>query len=248
MYSWPLFLFSWHKSDPTRARWRARNEYKRHLCWQRRWHYLWGDKLSFSNNLICAFYNCTRIRRSPKNQFPFFRILHDSGWRGRLKRKVIWTVLTTNQIQIQIWCICICITLSPHPDSRRFPNHSWFSTGTGGPNLDDYLKDRFNLDLLCASQGRLVWRECSNNVVIKVNLCLSCCASNKFQSFRYLKILLLSIYYYSLFLWANVSARYKHHAWSLKCSENANELDLSTRASLKHGMVYKTRKNSGGML
>ena len=90
--------------------------------------------------------------------------------------------------------------------------------------------------------------ECSNNVVIKVNLCLSCCASNKFQSFRYLKILLLSIYYYSLFLWANVSARYKHHAWSLKCSENANELDLSTRASLKHGMVYKTRKNSGGML
>ena len=138
------------------------------------------------------------------------------------------------------------MTLSPHPDSSRFPNHSWFSTGTGGPNLDDYLKDRFNLDLLCASQGRLVWRECSNNVVIKVNLCLSCCASNKFQSFRYLKILLLSIYYYSLFLWANVSARYKHHAWSLKCSENANELDLSTRASLKHGMVYKTRKKLWG--
>ena len=31
-------------------------------------------------------------------------------------------------------------------------------------------------------------------------------------------------------------------------SENANELYFSTRASLKHGMVYKTRKNSGGML
>jgi hypothetical protein len=32
----------------------------------------------------------------------------------------------------------------------------------------------------------------------------------------------------------------------LKCSENANELDLSTRASLKHGMVYKTRKKLWG--
>ena len=92
-----------------------------------------------------------------KTNFRFFRILHDSGWKGRLKRKVIWTEFTTNHIQIQ--------------------------------NLDDYLKDRFNLDLLCPSRGRLERRECSNDIVFKVNLCLSCCASNKLQSFRYPKIL-----------------------------------------------------------
>ena len=67
---------------------------------------------------IIKFLPCTISHASDvhkKINFPFFRILHDSGWRGRLKRKVIWTVLTTNQIQIQIGCICICIDTEPTP-------------------------------------------------------------------------------------------------------------------------------------
>ena len=44
-FSKNFFFFSWYKFDPTGHGWCASHEYKRHLCRQRRWHYLWGKTL-----------------------------------------------------------------------------------------------------------------------------------------------------------------------------------------------------------